>query len=60
MPISTKWIPIAEGIMFFNQVKSAIMAALIGIPQWDQALLLIFQYNSVKAGGPQGRTFNHL
>jgi hypothetical protein len=58
MPILTKQIPMAEGIMFFNQVKSAIMAALMGIPQWDQALPLIFRYNSVKAGGPQGRTFN--
>ena len=58
MPISTKQIPMAEGIMFFSQLRSAITAALMGIPQWDQALPLILWYNLVRAGQPQGRTFN--
>ena len=49
---------IAEWTIDFNQPRSAITPALMGMVQWDQDFLLILRYISVKAGQPQGSTFS--
>ena len=43
---------------FFNHNRSAMTAALIGIPRYDQDFPLILRYISVNAGQPHGSTFS--